>query len=96
MRFVQRVCIARVYRNNVMYQKGKFINMLHDIIRATDERKSVIFGPYLLCSQTLVSPNIRLLSLDLSTEFEFRRVLFCKNHFLISLSFAGQNIIYDI
>ena len=62
MRFVQRVCIARVYRNNVMY-------------RATDERKSVIFGPYLLCSQTLVSPNIRLLSLDLSTEFEFRRVL---------------------
>ena len=106
MRFVQRVCIARVYRNNVMYQKGKFINMLHDTIRATDVRKSVIFGPltyhvmtavkYLLCSQTLVSPNIWLLSLDLSTEFEFRRVLFCKNHFLISLLFAGQNIIYDI
>ena len=44
MRFVQRVCIARVYRNNVMYLKGKFINMLHDIIRATDERKSVILG----------------------------------------------------
>ena len=37
MRFVQRVCIARVYRNNVMQQKGKFINMLHDIIRANDE-----------------------------------------------------------
>ena len=43
MRFVQRECIARVYFNNVPYWKGKFINMLHDIIRATDERKSVIF-----------------------------------------------------
>ena len=45
MRFVQRECIARVYFNNVPYWKGQFINMLHDIIRATDERKSVIFGP---------------------------------------------------
>ena len=85
MRFVQREFIARVYCNNVPYWKGQFINMLHDIIRATDERKSVIFGPltyhvmtavkYLLCSQVLVSPNIWLLSLDLSTESEFRRVM---------------------
>ena len=85
MRFFQRECIAHVYFNNVPYWKGQFINMLHDIIRATDERKSVIFGPltyhvmtavnYLLCKQMLVSPNIWLLSLDLSTESEFRRVL---------------------
>ena len=45
MRFFQRECIARVYFNNVPYWKGQFINMLHDIIRATDERKSVISGP---------------------------------------------------
>ena len=85
MRFVQRECIARVYCNNVPYWKGQFINMLHDIIRATDERKSVISGPltyhvmtavnYLLCQQMLVSPNIWLLSLDLITESEFRQVL---------------------
>ena len=83
MRFFQRECIARVYFNNVPYWKGQFINMLHDIIRATDERKSVMTltyhvmtsVKYLLCSQMLVSPNIWLLSLDLSTESEFRRVM---------------------